>query len=198
MSTSQFYYLNDPTGYGLFLENESDLYSDHPSFHEFKDLQSFVFDQIMSSCEKTSLDDILSAKQDSTEELILPHVTFNVLAILYSLAYGWKARDRKFGELVANSVHTLLKDCIDAALHSTSSNEMGQSTSSDDILYASDFLKLFLNNSHSLGYESGKLLRLSKELRCHEVPMSDVTPNSTRLKFYYQTTKCPNTLMPLP
>ncbi|CAJ0604033.1 unnamed protein product [Cylicocyclus nassatus] len=128
-----------------------------------------------------SLDDILSGKEDSRERLFLPHVsTLNAMAILYSLAYGWKAPDKKFGELVANSVHTLLRDRIDAALHvrkvpltneigihakyqGTSTDEGGQSKSSDDILYASDFLKSFSNKSHFLGYESDKLLRF----RCH-------------------------------
>ncbi|CAJ0608701.1 unnamed protein product [Cylicocyclus nassatus] len=63
-----------------------------------------------------------TSKIYSKEKLFIPHVsTLNAMAILYSLAYGWKAPDKKFGELVAN--FTLLRDCIDAALHSTSTDE---------------------------------------------------------------------------
>ncbi|KAL6737250.1 hypothetical protein Aduo_010909 [Ancylostoma duodenale] len=129
-----------------------------------------------------SLDDILNGKDEdnSKDRYYLPHVsTLNALAILYSLAQGWKSPDRKFGELLANAVHTMLRDRIDAALHVRSvpvTNEIGvhanfqcsstngeYSAHAENVLTATDFLKSFSSKNHFLAAESDKLLRM----RCH-------------------------------
>ncbi|RCN45985.1 hypothetical protein ANCCAN_08022 [Ancylostoma caninum] len=129
-----------------------------------------------------SLDDILNGKNedDSKDKYYLPHIsTLNALAILYSLAQGWKSPDKKFGELLANAVHTMLRDRIDAALHVRSvpvTNEIGvhakfqcsstdgeHSANAENVLTATDFLKSFSSKNHFLSAESDKLLKM----RCH-------------------------------
>ncbi|EYC15275.1 hypothetical protein Y032_0037g3427 [Ancylostoma ceylanicum] len=129
-----------------------------------------------------SLDDILNGKYEdnSKDKYYLPHIsTLNALAILFSLAHGWKSPDLKFGELLANAVHTMLRDRIDAALHVRSvpvTNEIGiharfqctsfdgeHSSHADNVLTATDFLKSFSSKNHFLASESDTLLKT----RCH-------------------------------
>ncbi|RCN38281.1 hypothetical protein ANCCAN_15798 [Ancylostoma caninum] len=116
-----------------------------------------------------SLDDILNGKDEdgSKDKYYLPHIsTLNALAILYSLAQGWKSPDRKFGELLANAVHIMLRDRIDAALHVRSvpvTNEIGvhakfqcsstdgeHSANMENVLTATDFLKSFSVRFHPI------------------------------------------------
>ncbi|KAK6751953.1 hypothetical protein RB195_003397 [Necator americanus] len=147
--------------------------------------ERFVY-RIIQICDlpiKTrSLSDILngSLESSSKDKYILPHISsLNALAILCSLGYGWKAPDRRFGELIASAVHTMLLDRIDAALHVRNVpvvNEIGvrldfqcpsanreQSGETGCVLTASDFLKSFSNKSHWLAAETTNLFKM----RCH-------------------------------
>ncbi|KHJ90785.1 hypothetical protein OESDEN_09360 [Oesophagostomum dentatum] len=145
--------------------------------------RKLLSDELMSVHERfpvktRSLDDILGGGETSSEEKqYLPHIsTLNALVIIYSLGCGWNAPDRKIGEVLADAVHTMLKDRIDAALsvrntpltneigiharYQPSSLDTGQSTSTDLALTATDFLKSFSSKNHFLADESMRLLRL--------------------------------------